>query len=97
MESSVRDSQLIHLSAGTAHYGTCHIGVGGLLLTPESIELPTADKKMIGSMFICEAETLAEVKKIVEGDIYYTAGVVNYTVPSSRFSLILTSSGIPKG
>jgi hypothetical protein len=46
-------------------------------MTPESIELPTADKKMVGSMFICEAETLAEVKKMVEGDIYYTAGVVN--------------------
>ncbi|KAF8070346.1 hypothetical protein FPV67DRAFT_1668212 [Lyophyllum atratum] len=51
------------------------IRVGGVLLTPESIATPTSDKKMVGSMFICEAENIEEVKKVVESDIYYKAGV----------------------
>ncbi|KAG5646824.1 hypothetical protein DXG03_002201 [Asterophora parasitica] len=36
------------------------IRVGGVLLTPESIETPTSDKKMVGSMFICEAKDIEE-------------------------------------
>lgn len=51
------------------------IRLGGVLLTPESIATPTSDKKMVGSMFICEAENIEEVKKVVESDIYYKAGV----------------------
>ncbi|KAF7348546.1 YCII domain-containing protein [Mycena venus] len=49
------------------------IRVGGALLTPES--LTGAEKKMIGSAMIYEAESLEAVKAIVESDIYYTAGV----------------------
>lgn len=52
-------------------------GVGGMLLTPESIETPDADKKMIGSTFICEAASIAEVKEMVESDAYYTSDVVS--------------------
>lgn len=51
------------------------IRIGGALLTPESIATPTADKKMIGSTFICEADTIDEVKALIQSDIYYTAGV----------------------
>ncbi|KAG6886296.1 hypothetical protein C0993_006706 [Termitomyces sp. T159_Od127] len=51
------------------------VRVGGVLLTPESIATPDSDKKMIGSMFICEAESIEDVKKVVESDIYYKAGV----------------------
>ncbi len=47
------------------------------MLTPESIESETAERKGVGSMLVCEAESMAEVKKIIEGDIYYTAGVVS--------------------
>jgi len=32
---------------------------------------------MVGSVFICEAESIEEVKKMVEGDIYFTSGVVS--------------------
>lgn len=48
-----------------------------MLLTPESIETPDADKKMIGSTFICEAANIAEVKEMVESDAYYTSDVVS--------------------
>ncbi|KAF8629139.1 hypothetical protein AX17_005725 [Amanita inopinata Kibby_2008] len=47
--------------------------VGGALATPESIA--REDKRLIGSMFICEAESIEEVKKMVESDIYYTGNV----------------------
>ena len=59
-----------------------YLGVGAALLTPESIATPDAEKKLIGSTFICEAETLEDVKKAVEADIYYTSGVVS--VPDSN-------------
>ncbi|KAF9497321.1 hypothetical protein BDN71DRAFT_1467774 [Pleurotus eryngii] len=51
------------------------IRVGGFLLTPESIATPDAPKKMIGSTFIVEAASIDEVRKLVEGDIYYKSGV----------------------
>lgn len=46
------------------------------MLSPESVETTTSEKKMVGSVLILEAESLAEAKKFVEEDIYYTAGVV---------------------
>ncbi|KZT03972.1 uncharacterized protein LAESUDRAFT_658697 [Laetiporus sulphureus 93-53] len=49
--------------------------VGGALLTPESIASPNAEKKMIGSVIICEAESLEAVREVIESDIYYTANV----------------------
>ncbi|KAJ6532738.1 hypothetical protein DFH09DRAFT_1182132, partial [Mycena vulgaris] len=49
------------------------IRVGGALLTPES--LTGADKKMIGSILIYEAENIEAVRTMVETDIYYTSGV----------------------
>ena len=44
-------------------------------MTPESV-LPGADKKMVGSLIIFEAETIEEVRETIEKDIYYTSGVV---------------------
>ncbi|KAI8978199.1 hypothetical protein BD414DRAFT_494898 [Trametes punicea] len=51
------------------------VKVGGAMLTPESIKSPTAEKKMVGSFFICEAESLDTVRKLMESDVYYTSGV----------------------
>ena len=53
---------------------------GNAFLTPESIAPGVTEKEMIGSVMVFEAESLEEVRKIVENDIYYTTGVV-----SSRF------------
>ncbi|KAJ7154665.1 hypothetical protein C8R46DRAFT_1118005 [Mycena filopes] len=49
------------------------IRVAGAVLTPES--LLTENKKMVGSVFILQAENIEEVKKMIETDIYYTSDV----------------------
>ncbi|KAJ7484410.1 hypothetical protein FB451DRAFT_1232436 [Mycena latifolia] len=49
------------------------IRVGGALLTPES--LTGADKKMVGSIMIYEAENIEAVRTMVETDVYYTSQV----------------------
>jgi hypothetical protein len=48
--------------------------MGGALLSPES---PDAAPKLIGSMLLVRAETLADVKKKIESDIYWTSDVVS--------------------
>ena len=47
--------------------------IGGAMLSPESIT--GGDKKMVGSAFIIEAESLEHVEKTMKSDIYYTSGV----------------------
>jgi uncharacterized protein len=47
------------------------------MLTPESIQTPSSEKKMIGSVLILEAENMGAVRKVIEEDIYYTSGVVS--------------------
>ena len=51
--------------------------VGGVTLTPESIESATSAKKMTGSMLVFHAESIDKVKAVIESDIYYTTGVVS--------------------
>jgi hypothetical protein len=53
----------------------------GMFLTPESFE-PGAEKKGAGSLLIVEAESLADVRKMMEADIYFKAGVVCYPLSS---------------
>ena len=50
--------------------------LGGGLLNPSSSET-SVEKKLIGSFIIYEAKSLESVRKMVEEDIYYTAGVVS--------------------
>jgi hypothetical protein len=60
---------------------------GGPLLAPELTD--EKDKvKMTGSLIFFEAESIEEVRKIVESDIYYTSGVVRLTFPSSTIQSI---------
>ncbi len=47
------------------------------MTTPETVTLAPAEKKLIGSAVIFEAGSLQEVRDIVEGDIYWKAGVVS--------------------
>jgi hypothetical protein len=58
-------------------------GAGGAILTSESIETPSSEKKMIGSMLIMEADNMDKVRKAIEEDIYYTSGVVSDLVSCS--------------
>ncbi|KAJ7098259.1 hypothetical protein C8R44DRAFT_642846 [Mycena epipterygia] len=62
-----------HLEVARKAIDDGSIRIAGALLTPES--LLSENKKMIGSMFIFEAENIEAVKKIIENDIYYTSGV----------------------
>lgn len=60
---------------------------GGPLLSPELTD-EKGRTKMIGSLMFFEAESIEEVRKIVESDIYYTSGVVSHAfvqvLPSDR-------------
>ena len=56
------------------------LDVGGAMLSPESVE-PGGEVKMVGSVLVFEAETIEEVRKTVESDIYYTSGVVSSGLP----------------
>jgi hypothetical protein len=60
---------------------------GGPLLAPELTDEKDMTK-MAGSLMFFEAETIEEVRKIVESDIYYTSGVVRLTFPGSIIQLI---------
>jgi len=62
-----------HLENAAKPIDGVKVHVGGAMLTPES--LTGADKKMVGSVIIYEAENIEVVRKIIEADIYYTAGV----------------------
>nr|GAT48822.1 predicted protein [Mycena chlorophos] len=62
-----------HLDVAKQNIANGKFLVAGALLTPESLH--SEEKKMVGSSFIVEAETLEEVKEIMEKDIYYTSGV----------------------
>ncbi|KAI0280481.1 hypothetical protein BGY98DRAFT_1095473 [Russula aff. rugulosa BPL654] len=68
---SVREEHLKGIdrlrSAGTAKFG-------GPLVAPELTDEKDRTK-MIGSLLFFEAESIEEVRKIVESDIYYTSGV----------------------
>ncbi|KAI0753470.1 hypothetical protein C8Q80DRAFT_1152361 [Daedaleopsis nitida] len=64
-----------HLDKARGHVAEGTIKLAGAMLTPESIASPAAEKKMVGSVFICEAETLKSVRHLMESDIYYTSGV----------------------
>ena len=45
------------------------------MFAPESIT--GGEQKMLGSVLFFDADTIEEVRTVVEGDIYYTSGVVS--------------------
>jgi uncharacterized protein YciI len=46
------------------------------MITPDSLGIKGSPKP-VGSCLIYESDSLESVKKMVEGDVYYTAGVVS--------------------
>ena len=58
---------------------------GGALLAPELTD-ESGRKKMTGSLMFYEAESIEEVRKIIESDIYYTSGVVRHSLFSGSQS-----------
>ncbi|KAG8213748.1 hypothetical protein J3R82DRAFT_10454 [Butyriboletus roseoflavus] len=51
--------------------------VAGGLITPESQDAAPADKKFVGSVLLYEADSIEDVRKLVEQDIYWTENVVS--------------------
>ncbi|KIP08665.1 hypothetical protein PHLGIDRAFT_104012 [Phlebiopsis gigantea 11061_1 CR5-6] len=47
--------------------------LGGPLISPETYR--SEQKKLIGSAGLYEAESIEEIRKVIEEDIYYTSGV----------------------
>ena len=64
--------------------------------TPESI-VPGAEKKMVGSIFICEADSLEAVRKLMENDVYYTSGVVSVLFASPQCAFLMVPSVVGQG
>ncbi|KAJ7512466.1 hypothetical protein B0H11DRAFT_1844252 [Mycena galericulata] len=62
-----------HLENAAKRINDGVIRMGGAVLTPES--LTGADKKLVGSVLIFEAENIETVRTMIETDIYYTSGV----------------------
>ena len=52
------------------------IDVGGAILSSDGLEAPEPTSKIVGSVMIVRAESLAEVRKHVEADVYWTENVV---------------------
>jgi hypothetical protein len=68
------------LRSTVTSYFSCAEFAGPLLAPELTDEKDRA--KMIASLIFFEAESIEEVRKIVEADIYYTSGVVRLTSPS---------------
>ncbi|KAF5351727.1 hypothetical protein D9756_007461 [Leucocoprinus leucothites] len=47
-----------HIENASSNFQKGIVRVGGGLLTPESVATPDAPKKLIGSVFICEADNI---------------------------------------
>lgn len=50
--------------------------VAGGLVTEESL-VPGADKQFLGSAFIVQADSIAEIRQRMEADVYWTGNVVS--------------------
>jgi len=62
----------------------CFIEVAGGLITPESQHAALTDKKFVGSVLLYEADSIEDVRKLVERDVYWTGNVVRwFTIPIS--------------
>lgn len=67
------------------------IEVAGGLITPDSQDAAPADKKFVGSVLLYEADSIEDVRKLIEQDLYWTEDVVSwFTIPSSRTLCVVT-------
>jgi len=45
------------------------------LASPESVHLPASEKKLLGSSLTFEVPSVEDVRKILEGDVFWTGNV----------------------
>lgn len=65
--------------------------VAGGLITPESQDAATADREFFGSVLLYEAESIEDVRKLVEQDIYWTENVVSWSASLFSWTLSIMS------
>ena len=58
------------------------------MISPETYDKP--ERKLIGSLMVFEAESLEEVRNVMENDVYYTSGVVSALFNVERRGTVLT-------
>ncbi|PIL32760.1 hypothetical protein GSI_04875 [Ganoderma sinense ZZ0214-1] len=68
------------LKVREAHLANAHknpkIKLGGAMISPnEALDSPDAERKMAGSLIIFEADSYAEVKALIENDVYWKGDV----------------------
>ncbi|CCL99222.1 uncharacterized protein FIBRA_01237 [Fibroporia radiculosa] len=51
------------------------IWTAGPMVAPDTVDAPLAEKKLIGSVLVCEADNIETVKKAVYSDIYYLENI----------------------
>ncbi|KAF8160915.1 hypothetical protein B0H34DRAFT_795762 [Crassisporium funariophilum] len=64
-----------HLAGVTPLIEAGIIKVGGMLIDPDFVPTEGQPPKAVGSVLMIKAESLSEVRKLIESDIYYTANV----------------------
>ncbi|KAH0827558.1 hypothetical protein J3R83DRAFT_4279 [Lanmaoa asiatica] len=98
-EGTIRKHQVAALTNNRrlmeAHHGITQVLVEAVL-TPDSANAAPADRKFFGSCVIIEAESLEAARKVVENDVYYTAGVVSRPLYRSRVWTFLCIHGMAK-
>ncbi|THH13574.1 hypothetical protein EW146_g6662 [Bondarzewia mesenterica] len=67
--------------------------VGGMMTPDDSLSLPPAQRDFIGFTLICQAESLEEVKSIIESDVYYTEGI--WDKEALKISPFLSQTPLP--
>lgn len=65
----------------------CFIEVAGGLITPESQDAAPGNKKFVGSVLLYEADSIEDVRKLVEQDLYWTENVVSRSTILFRWTL----------
>ncbi|KAF8441437.1 hypothetical protein L210DRAFT_3398717 [Boletus edulis BED1] len=64
-----------HFVTANKHIKQGILKVAGGLLTPESENAPPADKTFFGSVLLYEADSIEDVRKLIEQDLYWTENV----------------------
>ena len=77
IDSGTVSKWIMILQVKSTSNGVVCAGLGGMLLSPEAMEIGGCGRKAVGSFLILQARTIEEARKVIESDLYYTSGVVS--------------------
>jgi uncharacterized protein YciI len=61
-----------------------------MLLSPDTMVMEGRRSNAIGSLFIVQAKTIEEARKVIESDLYYTSGVVSYMIAINTYIQLIS-------